>query len=134
MDRTPLVHIFAAVASAFLVTLLMAPTASAAAAPPGALFHSDFSDYDADWRSLPHVNAPSVTSVGDQAFSGCLRLPSASLPAATTLGIGTFLDCISLGAVELPKLTAVPAKAFYNTSSLPSIALPAGVTSIGCGA
>ena len=39
-------------------------TASAAqAAPAGAIFHSDFDDYAADWRVLPWVPAPDFTQL-----------------------------------------------------------------------
>ena len=105
MDRTPLVHIFAAVASAFLVTLLMAPTASAAAAPPGALFHSDFSDYDADWRSLPHVNAPSVTQLDDAAEVGVSPGSFGRFSSRTTVSGLTTLDDLDI-VLEVNEFTA----------------------------
>lgn len=62
MARNPLYSLAVVVASAIL---LLATSATAAPAPAGALFHSDFADYGADWHSLPWVPAPSITQLDD---------------------------------------------------------------------
>lgn len=63
MARNPLYSLAVVVASAIL---LLATAATAAPAPAGALFHSDFADYGADWQSLPHVSATNVTQLDDR--------------------------------------------------------------------
>lgn len=63
MARNPLYSLAVVVASAIL---LLATSATAAPAPAGALFHSDFADFGADWHSLPHVSATSVTQLDDR--------------------------------------------------------------------
>jgi hypothetical protein len=45
---------------------------------------------------------PSITVIGDEAFSDCTSLTEVSLPAATSIGSRAFYYCTSLELVSLP--------------------------------
>ncbi|MDD4820952.1 MAG: leucine-rich repeat domain-containing protein [Bacteroidales bacterium] len=86
---------------------------------------------------LKSVIIPSgVTSIGDNAFSGCSLLASITLPSGVTLiGDRAFYYCNSLTSITIPSgVTLIGDWAFYDCSSLTSISLPSGVTSIGSSA
>ena len=74
-----------------------------------------------------------VTTIGREAFSGCISLTSIELPnGITSIGDYAFSDCISLTSIELPDgLTSIGDSAFYRCTDLTSINIPASVTSIG---
>ena len=74
-----------------------------------------------------------VTSVGQSAFSGCIRLTSATLhESVTSIGNNAFSGCTDLTSVTLPEgVTSIGGYAFSACSSLASITIPESVASIG---
>ena len=82
--------------------------------------------------SLKAPLAGTVTTVGDNAFSGCMDLVSAILPdSVATLGRGVFYGCAALESVTLPKgITAIPENTFRE-SGLKSYTVPQSVKTIG---
>ena len=75
-----------------------------------------------------------VTSIGDNAFSGCTNLESVDLSGASSLKtIGSsFYDCTKLDGVKLYEgLETIGGSAFNHCTSLGSIHIPSTVTAIG---
>ena len=74
-----------------------------------------------------------VTTIGDQAFFGCMTLTSITIPdSVTTIGDSVFYDCTSLTSITIPSsVTSIGDSAFSSCSSLTSITIPSSVTSIG---
>ena len=74
-----------------------------------------------------------VTTIGDQAFFGCMTLTSITIPdSVTTIGDSVFYDCTSLTSITIPSsVTSIGDSAFYGCSSLTAITIPDSVTSIG---
>ena len=84
------------------------------------------------WR-LSSITLPStVTSIESSAFAMCSSLTSINIPnTVTTIDSWAFMYC-GLTSVELPNsLTTLGIRVFNNCSSLTSIEIPANVTSIG---
>jgi hypothetical protein len=75
----------------------------------------------------------SVTSIGGVVFSGCTSLTSIEIPdSVTSIGNTWFWGCTSLTSVTLPaSVTKIGGMVFRNCSSLTEITLPAGLTEIG---
>ena len=75
----------------------------------------------------------SVTSIGDDAFSGCDSLTSIQIPnSVTSIGSSAFSSCDSLTSIQIPNsVTSIGDYAFFHCSSLTSIQIPNSVTSIG---
>ena len=77
----------------------------------------------------------SVTSIGEDAFSGCSSLASVTIGnSVTSIGNRAFRDCSSLASVTIPNsVTSIGGDAFSGCSSLASVTIPNSVTSIGWG-
>ncbi len=73
---------------------------------------------------------PSVTSIGDDAFSGCGSLASVSIPSSvTSIGDGAFENCESIASVSIPSsVTSIGDRAFSGCGSLASVSIPSSVT------
>ena len=76
---------------------------------------------------------PSVTSIGESAFSSCSSLASVTIPdSVTEIGNNAFSQCSSLAFVTIgDSVTSIGTGAFYQCSSLASVTIPDSVTSIG---
>ena len=74
----------------------------------------------------------SVTSIGEYAFSDCIKLTSIDIPNnVTTIEFFTFYNCINLVSVTIPNsVTNIKSGAFLNCWSLSSIDIPNSVTKI----
>ena len=84
--------------------------------------------------SLTNITIPDgVTSIGYYAFSFCQKLASVTIPdSVTIIGERAFSDCSSLTSITIPdNVTSIGECAFSYCSSLTSITIPDSVTSIG---
>ena len=74
-----------------------------------------------------------VTSIGEEAFWGCISLTSIKIPeGVTSIGKWAFDGCSGLTSINIPDgVTSIGSYAFEGCSSLTSINIPEGVTSIG---
>lgn len=84
-------------------------------------------------KDIVSVSIPdTVTELGAEAFSGCIRLESIVIPEGITAIRGNcFENCIRLTDVTLHDgITAIHGYAFRNCSSLEQITLPKGITEI----
>ena len=85
-------------------------------------------------KSLASITIPNrVTSIGHEAFSGCKSLASITIPnRVTSIGWNAFEYCESLTSVTIGNsVTSIDGYAFYNCTSLTSITIPNSVKSIG---
>ncbi len=75
----------------------------------------------------------SVTSIGDDAFYGCIGLTSVTIPASvTSLGNWAFSGCSGLTSVTIPNsVKSIGDLAFSGCSGLTSVTIPNAVKSIG---
>ena len=88
-------------------------------------------------ESLQSVTIPnSVTSIGYEAFSRCTSLQCVTIPnSVKSIGIGALSGCESLQSVTIPNsVKSIGKEAFSGCVSLQSITIPNSVTSIGDGA
>ena len=78
------------------------------------------------------VLPPSVSRLGQNAFTYCTSLKSINLPVTQkTLPIGFLEGCTSLESIELPAtLTTISQDAFYGCTSLKNVTLHEGITTI----
>ena len=75
----------------------------------------------------------SVTSIGNNAFSGCTGLTSVVIPeSVTSIGAYAFTFCTGLTSVSIPdSVTSIGVETFRNCTGLTSVNIGNGVTSIG---
>ena len=78
----------------------------------------------------------SVTSIGSDAFSGCIGLTSITIPeSVTSINDYAFYNCSGLTSVTIPNsVTNIGSGAFEYCIGLTSVTIGNGVTSIGEGA
>ena len=73
----------------------------------------------------------SVTTIGDDAFSGS-RLTSVTIPSSvTTIGEAAFEYCKSLTSVTIPSSVTTIGDSTFSRSGLTSVTIPSSVTTIG---
>ena len=79
--------------------------------------------------------ADSVTSIGEGAFENCEKLTSVTLPRELRrIGFGAFFSCRSAKFNALPQnLVTIDTVAFYGCEKLTELEIPASVTTIGYG-
>ena len=85
-------------------------------------------------KNLVRVVLPAnLTSIGDEAFSGCSSLTSITIPnSVASIGDMAFQYCSSLTSITIPNsVTSIERYAFQYCSSLISITIPNSVMSIG---
>ena len=75
-------------------------------------------------ESIDDLNLfPSITTLREEAFAGCIKIKTANLKYIQIVEQDTFSDT-TLTSISLPKATNVGKGAFYNVSSLTSVDLP----------
>ena len=87
----------------------------------------DFADWDDQpWKDVREkiktvVIEAGVTSIGNEAFTGCEKLSSVTLPESglETIGEKAFMGCEKLSSITLPKsVTTIKEQAFYSCYAL----------------
>ena len=73
-----------------------------------------------------------VTSIGTNAFRGCIGLTSIVIPnSVTSIGGSAFASCTALTSIDIPSgVTGIGTYAFDSCKNLTSIVIPNSVTSI----
>lgn len=90
------------------------------------------------FTSLKNVHTvilpPSVTSIGDGAFSDCAKLTTFEASNLVSIGAEAFRGCTALTEFTVPdKVTSIGANAFQGCTALKKVTLPAGVHTIADG-
>lgn len=82
------------------------------------------------------VIAEGITSISDNAFSGCKNLKSVIIPdSVTSIGVCSFSGCGNIESILIPdSVISIGSSAFYGCSNIKSILIPDSVTSIGASA
>ena len=76
-----------------------------------------------------------VTTIGEQAFSGCKKIAEISIPdSVTNIKTGAFFDCTGLTSIKIPEsVTETGHSVFYGCVNLKEVTLPNGVGTINTG-
>ena len=92
--------------------------------------------YNVSSLSKVIFSSTDITSIGNNAFSGCRSLQSIDIPSSVTeLGIAAFNNCTALRYATLPNgISNIPDSLFNSCNCLNSITIPDSVTSIGTNA
>ena len=79
------------------------------------------------------VRGYAVSSIGEGAFSYCMKLTSVSIPEGVkSIGANAFFYCASMKSVSLPAgVTSIGNFAFCYCAKMSSVIIPEGVTGIG---
>jgi hypothetical protein len=91
--------------------------------------------YPISATNTSYVIPSTVTSIGDNAFTGS-TLTNVTIPSSVTIiEGGAFTGCVELASVAIPNnVISIGSGAFINDSSLTNASIPASVTNIGDGA
>ncbi|MDR1404418.1 MAG: leucine-rich repeat protein, partial [Candidatus Methanoplasma sp.] len=82
--------------------------------------------------NLTSVVIPSsVTTIGENAFRGCVRLTTIDISNVTSIYEHAFYGCLSLISVDLSNVTSLYNGAFTACESLRSVTMPSNITFIG---
>ncbi len=83
--------------------------------------------------SVEFAENSKLTSIGNYAFSGCMWLTSITIPdSVTSIGNYAFGYCEGLMSITIPdSVTSIGSSAFSGCTGLTSITIPDSVTSIG---
>ena len=102
---------------------------------PGKATITDYTGTNSSAISIPAVigNGLSVTSIGYDAFYGCINLKSVTIPdGVTKIGSWSFYRCANLTEITIPSsVTSIDGYAFFQCTGLTSVTIPNGVSSIG---
>ncbi len=84
-------------------------------------------------KVLTEVHLPdTIVSIGEFAFSECMKLKQVTMDGGESLGYAAFRNCKKLRSVSLPDtLTTVGDEAFYGCIRLGKTVIPSSVTEIG---
>lgn len=88
-----------------------------------------------DKTTITTIHIPaSVSSIGDKAFSSCIKLTTVTFAensSLTSFGKEVFSNCSLLNMIKLPSsVISINERAFSNCTALQTFAIPASITSI----